>query len=70
MMRQMPGHLCNKTTGKIINNNSMPKTKNSDQKPAKAEEMEQTKEKWLQKNKNTGKIPKWYHYQTKIDLAK
>ena len=44
-MRQMPGHLCNKTTGKIINNNSMPKTKNSDQKPAKAGEMKQTNKK-------------------------
>lgn len=36
----------------------MPKTKNSDQKPAKTEEMKQTNQKkMIAKNKNTGKIP-------------
>lgn len=52
------------------NNNSMLKTKNSVRKPAKTEEMKQTTKKKIAKNKNTGKIHEWYHYQTKIGLAK
>ena len=70
MMRQMPGHLCNETSGKkiiII----IPCWKQRTQSRSQQKQRKWNKQKkMIAKNKNTGKIPEWYHYQTKIDLAK